>query len=645
VPRAKIKTSPSLQFSDLAKVVNINNQAGTYEHQAWQLLSILFDEDDQMPNGISNELLEEHRERYRKDKLSEFWESLVFQDADEHARQANTKEEQAIAYLSAHNIPDACNALLGGLDLRLATMVAQIGGDLSMRQDMAEQLEQWRRFDVISEMDEAVRALYELIAGNCAVSEGKFSDGRENKAKTFGIAEYFGLDWRRAFGLRLWYGTLANEPIELAVAQYADALRDGQEIVNPTPWFTDDQQRMSWADPNPEEREDILWGILKLYASSKMDLPANLEEVLAPENVSGHPLNARLSFQLFQFFKSRLEDKNELSSRKVPMPTVRYSEGDGQFFTSSTASTAGDEQARDPLVELGDKLTLTYAASLHTPEYWKTALYVYTHLSSPAMREHYIRSLLAQHAKRFTLEDHDETYRYLVDNLDIPSEWLHAAAALQAKTDGDDLRQTMHLIKAGELEEAHEVLCRSVGPASIISRDYDGLRELLGEFVPTPSSSPIDETASMSSRARARHPREPVPGWSRGGQIYFDYIHLLDLNNQQSGYRVNEDLNSEIRDLLSKLQQALEAVARDKLEGCGLEERVALTEIAGVVASLVAKNKVWLSTHCFEEALLTVSQHNELSRVLKLPLSEDLWLRHSCDLSLNYYRAVMATGK
>jgi nuclear pore complex protein Nup98-Nup96 len=313
---------------------------------------------------------------------------------------------------------------------------------------------------------------------------------------------------------------------------------------------------------------------------------------------------------------------------------------------SSTTSAVVDDQSGDPLIELGDKLALTYAASLHTPVHWKTAVFVYTHLSSPTMREHYIRGLLAQYAKSFSIQEGDETYKYLVEELNIPSEWLHAAAALQAKTDGDNLRQTMHLIKAGELEEAHEVLCRSVGPESIISRDYDALRELLGEFVPTPEGSPIDETASMSSRSRARHPREPVPGWSHGGQIYFDYIHLLDLTSQQSSYRVDEELNAEINALLSKLQHALEAVARDRMDGCGLEERVAIKEIAGVVAGLVAKNKVRLRFEEFGEARrANVTQHNERSRVLKLPLAEDLWLRHSTELSLNYYRAVMATGK
>jgi len=490
-------------------------------------------------------------------------------------------------------------------------MVAQIGGDAELREDMRSQIEDWRRHDVLSEMTNPVRALYELVSGNCARSEGKQLSGRENNAKTFGIAQEFGLDWRRAFGLRLWYGIMADEPIEMAVAQFGDALRDGLEEVKPTPWFQKTGEDMGWNDPQADNREDLLWGILKLYASSKLEFATNVEEVLAPENVSGHPLNARLSFQLFQLFKARYEDDNEDFDRKIAMPTVRSTDSfDHSLMSNMSSSEEG--QSETPLVELGDKITLTYAASLHTAENWIMAVFAYAHLSSPAMREQYIRSLLTSFSSTFSVSETDQTYVFLVEQMHVPVEWIHAAKALQAKVDGDDLRQTLHLIKAGELDEAHEVLCRSVGPESIISRDYEALHKLLAEFLP----------------ADGRHHRDPVQGWSRGGQIYLNYLTLLERTSHASNYRVDEELDDEIRKLLSKLQTSLESVARDRMETCGLEERVALTEIAGAVAAQLSKIK-----------------HTERSRVLKLPLTEDLWLRHTSELSLNYYRAVMETVK
>ncbi|KAF2003584.1 hypothetical protein P154DRAFT_519829 [Amniculicola lignicola CBS 123094] len=634
VPFATIRTDePYLDFSDMAKAVSVDSSAGIHEQQVWQLLSLLFDETDEVPNDMTHELFEQHKERFRKDKLSEFWENLVSGDADRHVQQSKIPEEKAIAFLSGHNIPEACQSLLDGYDYHLATLIAQIGGDQVIRQDLAAQIEEWRRMNSLSEMEEPIRALYELASGNCAQSEGVAGGfgAKENKASSFAIAEQFGLDWRRAFGLRLWYGTLVDEPIEMAVAQFADALRDGREFVKPVPWFVEQEEDMGWDDPQAEDREDLLWGILKLYASTKMEVPANIEEVLAPENVSGNPLNTRLSFQLFQLFKSRLDDDKELIERKVGMPTVRGEGGARPSFLSSTASTSEKEgQSADPLIELGDKLTITYASSLHTQQHWMMALFVYTHLSSAHMREHHIRSLLAQFASRYAVDELDATYKYLTEELCIPVSWIHAAAALQAKTQGDDVSQTTHLIKAGNLEEAHEVLCRRVGPDSIVSRDYDALRELLGEFVPTPTNSPVDKTPfRRSTRGRpVQHPKEPVPGWSKGGQIYFDYVHLLDLASHISSYRIDEDLNKEVQALLSKLQHALELVARDRFDGRALEERVALSEIAKVVADMVAKYK-----------------YPDRSRVLKLPLTEDLWLRHSLDLSVGYYHAVIASGK
>ncbi|KAF2791274.1 hypothetical protein K505DRAFT_326996 [Melanomma pulvis-pyrius CBS 109.77] len=617
IPSARLSTDPvPIEFSNMAAAVALETAAGVHEQHAWQLLHILFDESDHVPTDMSPELFEQHKERFRKDKLSTFWESLVYSDADKQAQRAGTPEEKAIAYLSGHNVADACHALLTGLDLRLATMVAQIGGDHLMRRDMSSQIEEWRRMDVLSEMEEPVRALYELLSGNCAESEGIFGGGRENKASTFHISTKFGLDWRRAFGLRLWYGTLVDEPIELAVAQFADALRDEREQALPMPWYVDQEVDLGWDDPSVESREDLLWGILKLYASSKLDLPANLEDVLAPENVSGHPLNARLSFQLFQIFKSRQEDSQEFDERKVGMPTVRQGDGHRQSFMSSTTSNADkDPQTEDPLTELGDKLTLTYATSLHTPEHWTTAIWAYTYLSSPTLREHHIRSLLVLYSRTYSIDERDPTYNYLVGDLRLPLTWLHAAAALQAKADGDAVRQVVHLIQAGEMEEAHEVLRRQVGPDSIISRDYDTLRELLGHFLPTPTNSPVDGPPQKNM----------VKGWGQGGQIYFEYIELIDVTSQRPSHRLDTELDERIQMLLSKLQHALEIVARDRWEQCRLEERVALTEIAGVVAGLIAQN-----------------QHAERGRVLKLPLTEDLWLKHSSELSVEYYRAVMS---
>jgi nuclear pore complex protein Nup98-Nup96 len=98
---------------------------------------------------------------------------------------------------------------------------------------------------------------------------------------------------------------------------------------------------------------------------------------------------------------------------------------------------------------------------------------------------------------------------------------------------------------------------------------------------------------------------EPVQGWAQGGQIYFDYIELIDLTGQRSSYRVDEALDQQIQELLAKLQRALEAAGRDRLGTCGLEERVALMEIAGTVANLITKTRVRISFFNLPKPLIT----------------------------------------
>ena len=43
--------------------------------------------------------------------------------------------------------------------------------------------------------------------------------------------------------------------------------------------------------------------------------------------------------------------------------------------------------------------------------------------------------------------------------------------------------------------------------------------------------------------------------------------------------------------------------------------------------------------------LMISTQSSDLSQVLQLPLTEDMYLKHSVNLSFDYYRTLMAGGK
>ncbi|KAL8709553.1 MAG: hypothetical protein Q9225_007431, partial [Loekoesia sp. 1 TL-2023] len=152
-----------------------------------------------------------------------------------------------------------------------------------MAEDMASQINEWRDLCVLSEMTEPVRALYEICAGNVCICEGK-KGPIEDQAKTFAISQRFGLDWRCAFGLRLWYAIKTEAPIQDAVKLFHEDMRS-DEPIKPTPPFLADESELPWADDKGTSRKDIQWGLLKLFAASKNAVtPKPLADIILPHN-------------------------------------------------------------------------------------------------------------------------------------------------------------------------------------------------------------------------------------------------------------------------------------------------------------------------------------------------------------------------
>lgn len=633
------EVTEDFDFFHFAERVSLDTPEGIYEHNVWTLAGILFDDlSSYLPHDLSQGQYRQNEARYRKEKLTSFWQKLVQSDVDQQAYQARSPEDKALAYLTGHNIVDACGALVEGKDFRLATLISQINGSQVLREDMAAQIDSWQNLNVLSEMSEPIRAMYELLAGNCSECEGKNDTTPENKVKSFKFSKQFGLDWRRAFGLRLWYGTLKEEPVSMAVAQFADDLREGREGVKPVPWFIEQGVYTGWDDPAPDTCEDLLWGLLKLHAAQEMDVHVNIEDVLAPASVSGNPLNARLSWQLLQLLRS----KDSISR----LPTDRRSHNEVSFMSSTSSINEKDSQAEDALTEVSDALTITYASTLHNPVHFTTALYIYSHLSKPANRTYHIKTLLAHLANAFETEDRtDATYVHLTKELKIPAEFLHEAKALYARAVRKDrVAEVEHLCEARLWEEAHEVLCRAVAPEAIIAHDFDRLREVLGAFEDAMQSHHDMEQRRNYGTGKPKTElvqTELVPGWRTGGQIYFDYIHLLDL--EKSGPAQAEERPKVLR----RLSTALEAVMSE-LGVKNLEERVALQEIAervgvwvarGEVSSLRSSGLYWNGTDGSQTKAMSKA------KALSLPLMDDAYLRYSRELSVGYYKAVLASGR
>ncbi|KAJ5779339.1 hypothetical protein N7457_007059 [Penicillium paradoxum] len=508
------------------------------ERLVWQLLNILFNDDiqDDISAGVPSQLRQQFAHRIKKDRLTRLWESII---REKHAQDVDVIRcpvERAVHLICSHRVEEACKTLVDSQNPHLATVVAQIGRDATSRADIANQIDVWRQNNVLSEMTEPVRALYELVAGNALRSEGKSTGALEDRASTFGFTERFDLDWFQAFGLRLWYCTSEDEPIEVAVAKFLADLATGQEPAFPHPSHQDSTRAVLQPGSDTLGRESPLWVLLKAFSVTagqgvqSMEFPASL----LPESVSGDPLSNRLSFQLHHVL----------------------------------AATVGQNHAITIDQDQTDHLVWDFASELSASGTLDQALFVLLHLSQANDRKRAIQDTLARFAAQlpepFAADGTpDPAWQYLITELQLPEAWIWVAKALYARDIGDAAREVDCLIRGKHWNDAHATFCRIVGPSTIIEGDYRTLEALVSGF--------------------GDGPERKMRGWASGGGVYEDFLRLV---NATTGRRDPTRLN--------RLVSALVAMG-DRVQGTGLEgleERVAFKEMSRAVASWITNEDV-----------------------------------------------------
>ncbi|KAK0287632.1 hypothetical protein LTR35_004108 [Friedmanniomyces endolithicus] len=342
-------------------------------------------------------------------------------------------------------------------------------------------------------MSDAVRALYSIFAGNVCRVAGQ-NGASEDRASEFCVAERFALTWRQSVGLRVYFG--GYKMLEEAIAAYCADLEASRETVEP-------------ASPHRSGGEDTLLTLCRLYASEAGDVDA--AQLCEPTTVSGSALNPRLAWQLSSLLSAK---------GLIVLPENK--------LASITLDLAAALEASDKLVE---------------------SAWVLLHLDG-AERQRAISGLLQRNAP--ALADVEEQ---LVQECRIPPPMMSAARSLHAKAVGDTHGQVQLLLRAGNLAQAHEVLCTTVGPQAVIERDHDALA-LVGDF-----------------------PRQRPVGWEKGGQVYEAYLRLALMSQ---GQRQTEEGEKAVR----ALRRGLRGVEEAGMQGKTLEQRVAVLEMRRFVEQI-----------------------------------------------------------
>ncbi|WYZ35644.1 hypothetical protein EsH8_X_000291 [Colletotrichum jinshuiense] len=441
-----------------------SNPASVHEKLVWELASILFDGTATAEGTADAES--------RRSSLSRFWAALVDTASSRSVALARSGEEKAIAALSGHRIQDACKYLLDGKNFRLATLVSLIGSNDQSKKDMREQLNEWQEANFLSEFADPVRAIYELLSGNPCVCEGKKAVPLEDRIESFVVSERFGLDWKQAFGLRLWYSIPRESDLSAAVLMFQEDVKQDRE-QRPQTWYLEQGIPALWQDQDQDRREDLLWGLLKLYADEQTDL----EAVLRPENSQLSPLNVRLSWQLGRAL---------LSTNKV-------------------------SYGRNAL-EKADALTISFADQLINEGSWLEAIFVLLHLSQPEKRAKAVQDNLCRHAGLLGPVT-GSSFTTLTQTLKVPSSWIWEAQALYMRAvKKDAAAEVQCFLRAGSYSEAHEVFVHKVAPSAVISRDYDELAVILSRF---------------------EGHEDAIAGWTLGGEVYKAFLELVSRRRQR----------------------------------------------------------------------------------------------------------------
>ncbi|KAK9432606.1 nuclear protein 96-domain-containing protein [Lipomyces doorenjongii] len=428
------KPNPGLSFGKILDFYLFSTNADQTLIDVWKLASILFDDppldmeslNPEADRKIAVELL-------RKARLSALFENLVEKDVANDLSSL-PREETVFTLLSGHQIEEACIEAVKDKDLHLATLLPLIGGDADFRRDIKNQINDWVTKNVLSEIPTSIRKVYELLSGNTSLAKSSVGGFSLDKVPEICVSK--GLDWRRAFGLRLWYEVYEEDNIEKAVKKYQMAFENLTDVQSPIPGYVEAESAVD------NSKRDILYELLKLYADPSYPLSL----AVLPTNISPLPLNFAVSWQLFNIF--------------VRVKRIRDVNGE--------------------LLAAGDELSADFAWQLESAGRWKDALFVLLHIEDPVIARQSVQEFLNRHVSDIQKVAEDE--EYLLNVLRVPKVMILTAKALHARYSHESVKEAQFLLDASDWNAAHSVIIRTVGPKAVISESLDDLLTLLCRF-------------------------------------------------------------------------------------------------------------------------------------------------------------------
>lgn len=488
---------PDLRFGNFANHLDAADR--DHESLLWKLGKALFDEIDlRLPAHASNDVVEAVTSLRRKEALSSWLSHAVATTVETECRShvaANRRAAQTFTHLTGYQIEKACCTALDSGDLRLATLLAEIGGgDDETRACVSDQLVVWRNEGIDAHISTEHRRIYEVLAGNVTLSQGTLSRSvRDPADRVEDISIASGLDWKRAFGLHLWYGTSFDAPLSTAFEHYNSAVSSpaGGDTAPPLPPYREKaglgSLRLREILRTNSYDCDALFNLIKIFSDPTFDL----ETALSPFGFGPVISDYRLPWHLYMLLSRVLRRRDFADREDLGVDVAERVQQTGVLLEGNSATA--------------DNLTSNYAHQLELQGQWTWAAFVLLHLELPASRAAAVKALLARKVEQFD----DESIGFLTTKLHIPRTWMYEAQALAARFKDDRFGEFELLLQAKLFAQAHAVAVRYLAPEAIIRGDVEMILSLF---------SPFSEAYPAGRLAK------DLTGWTTGGQLYVDYV-------------------------------------------------------------------------------------------------------------------------
>ncbi|EPS71530.1 hypothetical protein M569_03229, partial [Genlisea aurea] len=518
----------------------------------WELIKVLFSkrkikpmdggDDDMIPDqkDSDTDIDEEALPLLRRAEFSYWLQESCY---DHVLAEVSSFDEQGylkqiFLLLTGRQLDNAVELAASRGDVRLACLLSQAGGSTSNRADIAYQLDLWRKngldFDFIE--DDRVRIL-ELLAGNIHESLKDVE-----------------LDWKRFLGLLMWYKLPPDISLPVVFNTYQKLLNEGSAPY-PVPIYIDEGPREEAVSWNAGGHFDLAYYLMLLHAREENDFGA-LKTMFSASASTYDPLD----YHMIWHQRAVLEAVGTFTSNDLHI------------------------------------LDMSFVSQLLSAGLCHWAIYVVLHIpyreDHPYLHMNVIKEILFQYCAVWSAQDSQWEF---IENLGIPSEWLHESLAIYSSYYGDYPKALQHFLDCGKWQRAHSIFLVSVAHSLFLS----GKHSEIWNFA-----------TSMEDH------KSEIEDWEVGAGIYLSFYSLKRYLTEDIDTAMNlQTLETKI-DMFSDFMDRLKQSSVIWGSKFSVEGRVVSSKMAEEICGLVVS--------CSGGRLPCEDQLSCYDTVFKAPIPEDL---------------------